>query len=41
VITDDLLVIGLGLACQPGWLTAALATIAAAGVGATCWAVRQ
>lgn len=40
-MADDLFVVAVGLACQPGWLTWAMGGAAAASVAATCWAVRS
>jgi hypothetical protein len=40
-MADDLIVVAVGLACVPEWLTATLLGAAAAGVTAAYWAVRQ
>lgn len=40
-MSDDLIVLAVGLACVPEWLVAALAGAAVVSVGAACWAVRQ
>lgn len=39
-VTDDLIVVAVGLACVPTWLVYAMAAAAAVSVGAACWAVR-
>lgn len=40
-MADDLIVLAVGLAAVPDWLTYGLVGVAVAGVGAACWAVRQ